>query len=942
MAIVSKFKFAGIQIANNELSAAPDGALVEANNVIIQGRDTIEPRRGQFARTYNLEESPNEIFYYQGNILVQYGTSLARDTGSIFFQYENLEGPTDQFAPPDPAVLRAKGVEINKCFYFTTDKGVYVIDTPTAVAAILAGAPKAPDVFNRIVPEDNVGGWLAFNKQVAYRVVIGKKDFNGTLYLGTPTGRDTYVNQDLGSFQTLLIDFNIPVEVNSTSYFWRLYRTTVFDVVDIAGNPQFPGDEMFLVKEAYFTTDQILAGNVEVVDSTPDSFLGVALYTNPNTGEGLGQTNDPPPLCKDMTFWNNRMWFANTSQPHRLYLDLIGELAAGDIITIDGVDFMAVFEPEVGSYGGPEIEFAIVNNGTPSENLYDNARSLVNAINDNTATTGIRAYYISTANDPPGSILIERVALNGAQFGVTYSRFVNSNISELTRTSNVVALTVNYPGSSSTSFGFFNIGDQISLTSTAPNDNFPVGTKTIIAIDGFDSDTEILYYAENGLDVSHFPGAGEYSIQRVDGLTGETSWNPSLSSTPVLSANEENPQRVYYSKLQQPEAVPPLNYLEVGNPGKPILRIVPLRDKLFVFKPEGIYIIAGEAPFRVDLLDDTVRLVAADSAVAVSNQIHCLTTQGVVAVSDGGVNIVSGPIEPEIRRLLRDGFLTESAKDIFGVSHESDHLYTLWVPEETGEDPTRAWVYSTTNGNWVTWTLPRRCGRVNPNDDILHMGRPAPTPTLVRERKDYTNRDFADDNYVPAPASYDGTEGTLTWPAPEPIFVGDLVEDDATFVTALVTEVISSGSPYVVRIVASNPLLVSISPVTTIVRKAFECVIQWKTIDGGDPTQTKHFRDFNVHIRSKLDHRLYTVYFATDLVPTETAVPMITPDFIENIFPFPWGPHREPTHERLHVPQDKQRGSYLHVRYVVREAAAGWSLNGISLVAELNSERNRK
>ncbi|WP_434127577.1 hypothetical protein, partial [Enterococcus faecium] len=61
-----------------------------------------------------------------------------------------------------------------------------------------------------------------------------------------------------------------------------------------------------------------------------------------------------------------------------------------------------------------------------------------------------------------------------------------------------------------------------------------------------------------------------------------SSFNPDIS-TASSSTNNDTPHRVYYSKQFQPEAVPSLNYFDIGSSEYAILRIVPLRDSVFVF-----------------------------------------------------------------------------------------------------------------------------------------------------------------------------------------------------------------------------------------------------------------------------------------------------------------------------------------------------------------------
>jgi hypothetical protein len=156
---------------------------------------------------------------------------------------------------------------------------------------------------------------------------------------------------------------------------------------------------------------------------------------------------------------------------------------------------------------------------------------------------------------------------------------------------------------------------------------------------------------------------GKIFIQANDYTTAQffitssktTCWNPVLSSSGTNngSSNDENPNRVYYSKLQQPEAVPILNYVDAGSRANEILRIIPLRDSVFIIKEDGVYRIIGEDPssLRVSLFDNTIKLLSIESAVEMNNQIYCYTDQGIAAISDNGVEVVSRPIEDQIQQI---------------------------------------------------------------------------------------------------------------------------------------------------------------------------------------------------------------------------------------------------------------------------------------------------
>ena len=82
---------------------------------------------------------------------------------------------------------------------------------------------------------------------------------------------------------------------------------------------------MNLVHEANITQAEIDAGVVTFEDITTSLFRdsGAFLYTNPNTGAGILQANERPPIAQDIELFRNSVFYANTKTSHRLTLNMI-------------------------------------------------------------------------------------------------------------------------------------------------------------------------------------------------------------------------------------------------------------------------------------------------------------------------------------------------------------------------------------------------------------------------------------------------------------------------------------------------------------------------------------------------------------------------------------------------------------------------------------------
>lgn len=240
-----------------------------------------------------------------------------------------------------------------------------------------------------------------------------------------------------------------------------------------------------------------------------------------------------------------------------------------------------------------------------------------------------------------------------------------------------------------------------------------------------------------------------FTIVASDASTG-AMFTPDIT-TVATSENEEKANRIYYSKTSQPEAVPLVNYFDIGPQDKAILRILGLRDSLFILKEEGIYRLTGENPtnFFVTLFDGSTILTAPDTATVMDNQIFCLSSQGVVRISETGVDIISDPIQDFINMSTSPRY-TDFSTASFAISYIKDYAYILWLPESPEDDTgTYAVRFSTKTNTWTTWSKKgnARCGIVNTDDNKLYIG-PDDLNIVEIERKQLRRVDFADREYT--------------------------------------------------------------------------------------------------------------------------------------------------------------------------------------------------
>ena len=247
-------------------------------------------------------------------------------------------------------------------------------------------------------------------------------------------------------------------------------------------------------------------------------------------------------------------------------------------------------------------------------------------------------------------------------------------------------------------------------------------------------------------------GANNFTVQGF-GFISDVSFNPAVT-TAVTSTNNIGNNVLMFSKTQQPEAVPTVNAFRIGPQDKAIKRILALRNSLFILKEEGVYRLTGEneSTFNVALDDNSATIIAPDSAVVLNNQIYCLTTQGVSAISETGVDIMSREIEDRFNRVTSESF-TNFSTATFGISYESDRSYLIFtVDNESDVTATIAYRYNLFTRSWTTFDKSAICGVVSPKNK-LHLGSDDITAIEV-ERKKLTSRDYVDRQYNRVTSAY--------------------------------------------------------------------------------------------------------------------------------------------------------------------------------------------
>lgn len=400
----------GLQTYSNSLSQVQPGSMSIAQNVVCDRPGIVETRRGFDFFGTTLPSAAVKAFVYMSRTLWYCtGGQLTYDSDGAG-TWGTYSG---SFSPPSGSFINS--TQSNGNFYFTTNNGVYKIDS-------LAGTPKqsgGPEGLDVTLTVSGVGTAVPTGAQVAYSLVWGYLDANDNLILGAPTEWAYYINST-GSTQDISITTSIPSSV-TTSYFLQIYRTQATSSASIV-----PGNTFQLAAQYTPTAGDITNKYVTVVDSTPDTLLGAYLYTA--DGQPSNLANTPPPLCIDVATFNAMTFYINfqTLQQATFTMAAVGGtsgIVADDTITItdQGGALTRIYTAKAAN-NFPLRQFAVVTSGSIAENIDATARNLVAAINQDTGNTLWYAYYQTGTNILPGAIILKARNLQTGAFYLTSSR----------------------------------------------------------------------------------------------------------------------------------------------------------------------------------------------------------------------------------------------------------------------------------------------------------------------------------------------------------------------------------------------------------------------------------------------------------------------------------------------------------------------------------------
>jgi len=482
--------------------------------------------------------------------------------------------------------------------------------------------------------------------------------------------------------------------------------------------------------------------------------------------------------------------------------------------------------------------------------------------------------------------------------------------------------------------GFF----KVSTAGSSSQNISDTAQSLVKVINQYSSNTAIYAYYISGFQ--DLPG----QILLMKRVLDDTSFAVVVSRATAwdigtgASTNDQYPNGLMWSKNQQPEHVPTAHVEFIGSKNYPIRRIVALRDSLFILKADGVFRLTGSGgSWTIDPLDTSTRIIAPDSASVVNNQIFCLADQGIVAISDVGVQVMSRPIEDEISFLISEDY--EKLKELsFGLAYETDRKYILYtIGNNSDTFTTKAFVYNTFTQAWTTWTKDVKHAIVNPADDKIYLCNPSDQHTL-QERKSLTFADYIDEEL-------DGF--TISSFSGKSVVLNKVLLLDVGYLlyqSASVYSVITAIDAATNTVTVNDSRAWTMGTVT--IYKSITSVLEYTAQHFQNPGVMKHFQEVAMLFR-ETNFVSGVLSFFTDLSGgySNTTFYGTYGSGLWGLFlwgQIPWGGTTRPRPVRVFVPREKSRGTILSPKITIANGYSKWSLNGISINYEWVSERTSR
>jgi hypothetical protein len=173
---------------------------------------------------------------------------------------------------------------------------------------------------------------------------------------------------------------------------------------------------------------------------------------------------------------------------------------------------------------------------------------------------------------------------------------------------------------------------------------------------------------------------------------------PEITETAADATTDTRPNRIVWSKLNQPEAVPPGNEITVGSGS--VYRMMVRRDSILVWCSDGLWIITGDAGvWRADLIDSQQVLSARNATTQMDGTVYGYTSLGFVAVTEG--NTVQNLSAAVVGDYLTGAAFSDTW-DLYMVADEANK--DVWLMDSRTAT-SLSWSFNTNSTAFVSGTM---------------------------------------------------------------------------------------------------------------------------------------------------------------------------------------------------------------------------------------------
>lgn len=691
MALPETLQINGLQLSNNDFTASPPGSLAKADNVIIDQKGVAQIRNGQrwLSPLPAVLDLPFALTEFQGIPLVQYGLSKTDTAQGLGYVSGGAVTPYSG-APFNPVgdngaatdYMRMKFCLASLFLHFCCAAGPKVLEAYNGTPRE-SGMLKMPDMI-AFTAQVAGQGVIPYNSSVAYQSVHKRtSSVTGVPAQSPPSNRFVVTNRWIipigglvraAGVVTVTLTPGAKVFQNARIPFQVGATFTLSP-----GEANFPAGLKTVtgVTNNTFTYAEGGAGVASTVveECNPGSLVGAVTVVLPSdaiAGEAI------------QVYRSVATTDSTIDPPQDVYLVQELYLSAGDIVA-GAVQFQDTTPEGV-------LQDALYTNPTDGDGLGPQGENRQPPVYGDVTNYDSRTWYANTI----GQQYMELQMLGvGAPNGVQNNDTITINGTTFTfKTAPAFANDVQLVNDGTPAFNIAWTTWFLSVIANQALKAAHIAVYTNAAPNGF----------PGGIRIERTNFGGSFSVT----ASRPASWSPALdASAATNSTPDAEPNGLWESKLQEPEAVPPDNFRNVGSANYYIRRIFGLRNALIIIKEgDGIWSLTGSGGSYTLAQISTANTIAPDCACVFSDCVWAYTDQGILRISDsGGVVTVSRAIDTVLNDLA-SLYPTETYAWSFAVPYEVERRVMFYVPSSSGSgqggSPTlKAFCYSLATNSWT-------------------------------------------------------------------------------------------------------------------------------------------------------------------------------------------------------------------------------------------------